>query len=53
MVTSTEGRPPWKPGERVTMAACHEPGLRLGVSCGRELPCDGADGESACGRAGM
>ena len=24
---------------------CHEPGLRLGVSCGRELPCDGAAGE--------
>ena len=26
--------PPWKPGERVTMAACHDPCLRLGVSGG-------------------
>ncbi len=26
-------------GERVTMAACHVPGLRWGVSCGRAV-CD-------------
>jgi hypothetical protein len=24
-------------GKRVTMGACHEPGLRLGMSCGRAI----------------
>lgn len=38
--------PPWKPGEMVTMAACHEPGPRLDVSCG-QAGCGIGEGEGS------